>query len=292
MHSRMRVWSRIHYYLWAAVFLAAACTENPLFQGGTVLPGKSRISGRISLSDSLSAMNAVVWMEGFDIMVRADTTGAFVLTLPVPSQQPGHGLTGAFALYFYMADYRLASREIVVLDGYVQDSKGAVGENGVLRETLRLEKLLDLYTDVEPDKINESYAGTIDCRIFLQAAGEPVSVLTRIDEDRVTAGFVVPVRGTDGVPLPVENVQQMPSLKTIGTDPVEWVFKFEKRPGSLRAGDYEIVPYIAIMQVDIPEALLRRIGENVQDFEPGFLDVPFHRRGGMLLVVSGGEIEE
>jgi len=265
------------------------CTDNPLFTGGDIIPGNSHISGRISLSDQMEPENILVWLEGFDIAVKTDINGDFDMTLPVPAQQPNNGLTGVYNLYFYVADYWLNAAELVVLNGYVEDSKGIIGENGVLKETIELEKMLTIFTDLEPDKISETYSGTIFCRIFLQAARDSVSVITHIEEDLVTASFIVPQAGAVSEMIQYERTPVNPSVQLIGTEQKVWIMRIEFEQGMLREGDYEVVPYIVAMQPYIPPGLMNRLGNNVQQFDPAFLTIPFKRGGGMLHVKPSGD---
>ena len=242
----------------------------------------------VSLSDGMTPDNVLVWLEGFDLPARTDQAGAFEMNLPVPAQQPNNGLTGVFKLYFYVADYWLTYRDVIVLNGYVEDSRGSIGENGVLSEDVQLIKMLTLFTDLEPDKISEIYSGIIFCRFYLQATSDSVMVITRMDEEAVTAAFIVPQPNAVSELMQYEKTPVNTSVQEIGTDEEIWIMRLELTQDDLREGDYEVVPYIVALQPLVPPGLMKHLGSKAQDFNVDFLNVPFKRQGGMLHIKPSG----
>jgi hypothetical protein len=273
--------------LLSLLLVLSRCTENPLFTGDDILPGNSKISGQVSLGLD-SPENVVVWLEGFDLLTRTDSEGKFEMTLPVPAQQPDQGLTGSFNLYFYVANYRLVTRSIVVLDGYVEDGKGSISEEGAITEVISLEKMLTLFTDLEPDKINRNYQGNITCTITVTAVRDSVQVIAHMSNSVLTAGFIVPRPGTTYNIVPYERIPEVPILCEITTEGTVWEYTVEAINTLVGDGDYEVVPYIVVLQPFIPPGLMNRLGSNALEFDPAYLDVPFKRSGGLLFISSTG----
>ena len=263
-----------------------ACTENPFFKEDTIVPANREIRGRVVLSDYTRPDGVFVWLEGFDINTRTDEDGRFRITLPSSSSQPGGGLNGVFKLYFYVANYRLGSVAVVVLKGNVQDFESDIGEDGELRQTHVLSKLLHIRISVDPASIVDNQRNTVRATVTLWAEDDSVVVnLPRMGKDELAVGFLEKVNADEAYVKLVENGDYVPFVDTVRADPQEWYLDVHYEPGMCPPGDYLVIPYLLVEQTGIPPELMSSLGVGVSDFSPSYLNIPFKREGGELSIV-------
>jgi len=280
---------RIAIILFGGVCLSllCGCTENPLDK--STISSKSRqIHGKVRLSDESSSEGVYVWLEGFNIGTFTDQTGQFQVTLPPPETHgTPTGVNGVFNLYFYVANYRLSSAEVVVQNGEYLPSWGDIDANGEINGVISLRKLLRISTVVDPDTVTTSFEGPIDVQVSLQATFDSVTVVfPKIIEG--SSGAILLKRLESGdvfVDIP-DMSDSTQTIERIGPEIRNWNMVFNAGTGVLPEGQYEIIPYFFIEQDSMPAGLLTSLSMNVKELGPDYLKIPFKREGG-LFVVTG-----
>jgi len=139
----------------------------------------------------MSPDDVFVWLEGLDISTRTDPEGFFQITLPPPSSQPGGSLSGVFKLYFYVANYRLDSAYVVILNGCVEYDHGDLNEKGEISRTKCLSEFLSIRTSLNPSTIDENYEGFIDVTVSVHTDTDTVVVeVPKMMGNLMTAAFI------------------------------------------------------------------------------------------------------
>lgn len=278
----------------AGVFLVglSGCVENP-FGEDKISPGSGQVSGSVQLHDGSSPEGIYVWLESFDMGTYTDENGRFQVTLPPPASQgtPG-GVSGPFDLYFYLANYRLASSRVVVRNGTFAYGQGDVSKDGELIEPKILMRFLKISTQVTPPVIDTDSDSTVHVKIYvkitLQATIDTVTVVfPRLLEDLVGSVFSRKLDSDEVFILTTNSVGYVTnSAELIGRSPYNRTMVFELRPGAFSQGDYEVIPYLLVKHEIIPQRLLESLGSNVEELSPDYLKIPFRRECGRLRVTN------
>jgi len=284
----MNILKNVAVMLAAGVWLAinAGCTKNPFGEDKKISSGTRQIRGNVVLDDRSDPEGTYIWLESFDIGARADQNGFFQLNLPPPSSQgtPG-GVSGVFRLYFYLANYTLASSQVVTQNGAFLYSKGALDENGNLTGPKELEKFLDINIQVAPDSVPANFPGTIEVQINLQARLDTVTVTFPSSTGRTFGAVILKqIGGTAVFVFPSLIGELGRETLVIGLFQRARRMSFSFAPQTLPPGQYEVVPHMFITHQTIPRELSNNFGQNLQ--EPGlqYLNLPMRRRGGRLAV--------
>jgi len=275
----------IFRFLITGIFLLFVyqCNQNPFFDDDWVDLGNRRIHGKVSLSDDSTPDSIFVWLEGFDLGTWTESDGSFELILPLASEQPGGGLWGGFDLYYYIANYQIYVADIIVQDGYVLDNNGSIGVDGEVTISPILKKLLDVSTTIEPDTVALDFEGVIECTIMLRAIGDPISVITSLSQDTLLAAFIQNIENRDA--RIVNEDAHVNSLATIEDIPVVWMMRIPYTANWLESGNYEIIPFVLVLQPFIPPGLLKHFGPESQSFVLDYLNIPMKRTAEPLVVL-------
>ena len=51
-------------------------------------------------------------------------------------------------------------------------------------------------------------------------------------------------------------------------------------------GNYQMVPYTIVKQPEIPDDLLKSLGDNVSEFHQDYLNLPFKRSGEIFTIIE------
>jgi len=271
-----------------ALLWRPACTHNPLSKDPAIF--SPAIQGRITLSDYADPQNIYVWLAGAGVSTRTAADGAFALPLPAPGTQPGKGLNGEYALYFYCANYRLDSLMVLFQDGEALLGQAGLDQNGFLTRTIKLIRLLDIEIVLDKTMLSARRADTLMASVYIQADEQAYTVRGYFSKPlfkgdaAFTAGFVYndklvrrvlqPDRLYAYAPFTVD--QEKKALLPI---------RLCVAPAELPAGEYEIIPYLLIAQQNLPADLLRSMGSHVEEFHPDHTLIPVQVRGNRFKVV-------
>ncbi|MDZ7343405.1 MAG: hypothetical protein ONA90_02700 [candidate division KSB1 bacterium] len=265
------------------------CTSNPFGGDDKISAGTSKIYGTLQLNDSASPAGVYVWLEGFGVNTRTNANGHFEVTLPPPSSQgSGGGVSGVFRLYFYSANYKLASAQVLTRNGAFVYASGDVNANGEVSSPTVLAKFLRIKTAVTPASVPVHLAANITVQVTLEAV-----------DDSVTVVFPHAIGGMLGAillkPTASEQVFVVHALPGVVGNEVTIVGRarphtrgmvFNLQQTSLPPAQYQVVPYLLIRHEAIPAGLMASLGANAEAPGPNYLNIPFHREGGQFTVES------
>ena len=261
------------------------CMGNSITENEILLPNR-QIHGSVRLSDNQSNVGVYVWLEGFNIGTRTDSQGKFQITLP-PQGSSG-GITGAFNLFYYMANFVLASTPVFIQNGEFVYSIGEIDSRGELSSPKFLLQNLFIETRVNPSSVSLS---------DLSEAGDQfvivrVDVILQAPVDSVIVFFPVLVNDTYG-PLIFRNIDTnevsifgttitelvVSDLDTIDAVPTTRIMALKLERNALEPGEYEIVPYLLVKEPGVPAQLIASLGQRVEELGPNYLNIPFRRQG-------------
>ncbi len=287
---------------WLVIVSLFNCTSNPI-DNDEVSTRNQQIKGTIALSDNASPNEVYVWLSGVEVGTFTDVDGKFDLILPTSNAQSGGGISGHFYLYFYMANYRLDSVSVAIRKGVVQTGQGDINDNGELEETIRLQKLLNVYISASPT----SYPYFTDnisiiqeyCDIYT-GFEEPLVVL--VDLTSFSHSLFIKFPNTSTGPASIlflENIdpdQQFTKRIAVSETIINsslisqelnrefrsWIGSFKLEPDMLPPGQYRIIPYFFVQQNIVPQALMD--GLYLSSNNPGldFINIPMKHNNVIL----------
>lgn len=267
--------------------LFQGCTESP-FEGDIAAEPK-QITGLVDLVDTLNDEKGVyVWLSGLDLSTYTDSTGAFTLAMP---KNVSRDFNGVFTLYFYVANYRLNRATVVVREGKFLYGAGDITPDGRVKEAVKLSKILDIKTIVEPTQVQSSYRGPIHLQTTLQAVDDSVSVVFPKSVGGLLGGMFFRHLGTGQIYIDIVDVGANTRDETlIGREPRSRRQVFELNGANYRelflpVGEYIVIPFFLILQDDLPQELFNSFGEKADDLTPNFLKIPFRRDEARFQIV-------
>ncbi len=266
-----------------------ACEDSPLSQADISLPNQS-VSGQVRFDNNISPEGIYVWFQGFNLGTRTDQEGRFRFVLPpAVTQGAAGGTTGAFNIYYYVANFTLDSSTVAVVDGSFLYSQGELGSTGELNVTKILKQLLKIETSVQPASVfRESITVTegktdfiMSVEVALSAVRDSVIVSFPRDVGEVqgplifrnmeTGEFKVLQSTVAGVVTSTrDTIDQVPTIRT---------YALPLFPDDLQSGEYEIIPYLFLEEIPLPAGLLESLSEDVTELGEGYLSMPFLRQG-------------
>jgi len=282
-------WRSPHLALLLAISLTAGCIENPFGGKNDISSGTRSMSGTVQLSDRSSPADTYVWLENFNLGVRAGTSGQFALILPPPAAQGGNGATGIFNLYFYMANYELTTAKVATRNGAFIYSEADLNKKGELTATKSLKKFLSINTTLTPATISANSTQLLDIQITLQTINDTVTVV--IPESPGTGNLIGALLIRD------LNKSDIYLYKTTPLGNIREIVQLHGPPHVRQAalslltlplppGDYEVIPYLLIRHQDLPPGLSATLGNGLETLSANYLQIPMRREGGKLHVTQ------
>ena len=95
-------------------------------------------------------------------------------------------------------------------------------------------------------------------------------------------------QGSDNSIFPIDYKGNGEIYASIKDSVRTWNLTLDIVPNYLPIGEYEIIPYILILQDNVPEELIQSLGDDVEDFGENYLNIPFKRTGGKFKVTPTG----
>ncbi len=269
------------------LLMCAGCTDNPFESDPTIAASKRRIAGVVRLSDRSDHSGAYIWMEGFDIGSVTRSDGSFSLTLPPASAQstPG-GNEGVFRIFAFLGNYRLQSVKTAVHDGAFVFPSTEVGEDGHIHEDLFLQELFSITTDLSRSSIEADSPRTLTVTVTLRSSVPPVEVYYPRMVDGVEGPMLLHNLGTGEVEIYKSTVTGVEIVDNIELGPFAYSrsMLLNIPRYKLKAGEYEIIPYILPRNRVIPNGLLASLGTDISACSGSYVYYPFLRSGGRLRV--------
>jgi len=280
-------------FLLFSTFIFSACTGNP-FSDGEISPGTRRITGNVEVSNNRSPEGVYVWLEGFDIGTFTNQDGEFEITLPSAAQNSG-GAAGILDLYYYLANYKLTTTELIVRSGEFVFTTGEINKKGELHRPKFIPRILDISTVLTPSTAKADTGIFMKVEVVLSSEADSVNVFypreTFIGPNKLIAPLFVKNLET-GTAFYVEatlvgiNKEDLITIERGRPFVRTMVVSMDK--GVLSEGQYEIIPYLRVSQPEVPAELLNNLINDIDSFGLNYLNIPFFRTGGVLSVVKGG----
>ncbi len=271
----------------ASLTIVSQCTDNPFDQNdNNKIIDHHVLQGTLSLSDTASKSDIFIWLAGAGISTFSDSRGSFRLQLPNTAEI--RGLNGVFGLYYYLGNYRIDSSQVLIRDGVFEYGKSDINDDGKIINAPTLKKLLDIRTSVSPAETvsNESFIlfVTVELKAFL----EPVFVGTLKDREEALTSMIFLKKNADilesklyGDPYSPATVEAV----SVGLGSI-WEGKLFIPANYFEPDEYLVVPYIQIIQENIPEELLLSLGEQVHELSYDYLNIPFKQTAAVLQITS------
>ena len=275
--------------LWLVVFVLS-CEQNPIGENKIQMPNRS-ISGTVTLSNSnVDPQNVFVWLEGFNMYTYTDSQGNFEFLLPPPSAQANSkGVSGAFDVYYYVANFNLERTRVYTQNGNFLYSRGGINSDGELTEKKRLIQKLETQVYVQPSSYHSEGINVIAGKTDFILR---VDVTLRSFRDSVVVfypGIYDNIRG----PLMFRNVEtnEVKILSsaiagfanapydTVRTRPLTRTMAVPIFPTELGVGTFEVIPFIRVENPEIPEGIKKEL--ELDFVMPGeeYLRIPYLRSG-------------
>ncbi len=278
--------ARIGRFLYPLVLLFS-CTQNPFTKD--VMISSYSIRGQVELSDGAEPDNVLIWLRDTQISTRTLADGRFELS--VPASHSGSGLNGPFALYFYAANYRMDSVQVIFQNGNLLYGQEGLNEDGLLTRTIHLYKFIDISVTLNPPVIYADQADTVVALVTIKTMDEWTMARGYFSkaefkgDPTFTAGFL----SSASVFLPILRPYKIYSYGEFPVDgqgiallPILLIVN----AGELQAGEYAIVPYLFFPQANIPAGLLAQIGTQPREFNLEYRNMPIKIRDNRLTVLK------
>jgi hypothetical protein len=270
--------------LHAALLPLLGCLENP-FGDDEISGGTRSVRGVVRLNNNASPQGAYVWLEGFNLGTQAGAQGEFTLTLPPAASQGGGGASGAFQVYFFLANYELVTSSVVTRNGAFLYDQGEINKSGELRNTKVLRQFLRISTQVSPSTVPANYNGTISVETTFEATIDTATVVFPNTIAGLLGAVLARRVGTNEAFI----YQAVPGASNVETQrftraPAKRGMTMNFTTAPLPPGDYEIIPYILIRHQSVPSLLLASLGGGVEQLGQSYLNMPMKREGGQFKV--------
>jgi len=281
-------------FLISVSLIFLVCTSNPIFEDRNS-SSKQTIKGKIQLSDGASPDSVFVWLEGFNLSTYTDGGGHFTIQLPPPQSQSGGGLTGDYRIFYYVGNYRIATSSAVIRNGSFEYGAGDIDTDGNVSGTKILQKLADIHTMIQPSEIPEYDSSRVGITLSVTVTVVPTMNSVEVKMP-IGPGGLLTAMIFKGINSPISdavlygNPQLSESIHVTATR--NWQTGIKVRNinltpyYTLEAGEYEVIPYLRIVQDDLPDGLIESIGENADTFNHDYLKIPIRLNPGRLTVTE------
>ncbi len=268
-----------------------SCVQSPF--GEDIRPEPTEIRGQIDLLDDYNDDDIYVWLDGFKIGTRTNEEGFFYLRIPKEVGESAYaGLNGIYKLYFYVANYEINTVDVVVRNGLFVYGEGDLDNNGDVREVVTMEKILKIFTLVEPKWARGSYTGPIDVQVTLQATYDSVNVIYPKSIGGLLGAILLRNLDTEETFVDIPDLgAKTRALEVIGNEPKSRRMIFQLNGTNFRdlfltVGDYRVIPYFLVEHDDLPQELLDTIDKDVELIGKDFLKIPYRREGGRFRIID------
>jgi hypothetical protein len=271
--------------------LVMSCTNNPFSSSKINPPDKQTIQGTVKLSDNTGPDSIFIWLEGVKLSTFTDESGKFKLQLPPPETQPGSGINGIYRLFYYVANYEIQTSVFEIIGGNFVFGQGELDDEGNIRETIILNKLIDIKTVIQPSVIREIDSMRLTISVFIDPYVNSVEITVPKNTDGWLQAMIF--RKIDA-PLSqaVLYGSDQCSMTEVLLQPARWEMGVKawwlspRLYRTLEPGEYEVIPYLRIIQDELPDALIKGIGEDADKFHYHYLKIPIKQEVGHLTVTE------
>lgn len=270
-----------------------ACETNPVGGSTDIAAPRRRLLGEVRLDARMPPAGVYVWLEGFDLGQKTAADGRFEFVLPAPlAQSGGRGVSGAFNIYYFMANFRLAVTPVQVINGDIVYSTDQIDADGEIRIPKTLSQRLRIGTSMQPFSVRNSDIKVTSGRtdflvrvdVTLQAVRDSVIVFFPRKVGHTFSPLLFRNVATNKIKIfgstiagfgasDIETVDRVPLVRTM----VVPLF-----PDDLEPGEYEIIPYLLIQDQEVPGALIESLGLDVLMLGESYINLPMLRQADPL----------
>ncbi len=294
----------IFSFLIISPFVLIQCTSNPL-DSDQISSKYREITGQVKLSDKISPDNVYLYLEGLDVGTYSDAEGKFELQIPSPNSQSGGGLTGAFNLYYFSANYKLDSAKVVLHKGQIQLDKGDLNADGEIKTIKTLQKLANVKINLDPKlfpvpaennniiaeicNFNTGWEKPMSVILDINTLNESVVVQYPNLPQGPTALVYLEKIGTDQKTIYTFSVKEVPGEINLMTESLSheartWITGYQINEGDLPVGTYRVMPYFLIHQSGVPDELLNNLLSDLENPAQGVLNIPMKCQADLLTI--------
>ena len=272
------------------LFVLIGCTSNPFWEDN---PSKKlKIEGYVSANERISDASVFVYVEELNVFTYADSTGYFSIDLLNLESEVGN-FSGSVRVFYYLHNYKLAYSNLFITNGRLTGSQIDFDEHGTLMEPVFLQKLLSLELSIN-NVWNRSNLDSLHFSLKLTSHDEPVSFLSNVKvlsnprrympsgillKSEQYDAFYFDENDTDLVQRTDLNANDVLQLEYYvspdGFSPfmIDDYISIEQQ--LVQNGSYQIMPYIFIIQENVPQKILSSMGiSNAQNISPEYFILP------------------
>ena len=288
------------YLIFFILILFSSCTSNPFWEDSA--SKKINIQGYIDTQSRVSDVPAFVFVENLNISTYTDTSGFFSIDFPSLEMEDGV-FSGAVKVYYYIHNYKIAYSTLYITNGRLTSEQIDFDENGVLINIISLKELasFDLSIDNIWDRTN---GDTLKLSLTINSKNYPFSYFSYVDIQSnprryIPSGVLLKSKTNQAVYYDKNNTDFL--QKTDVSLNETKVLDFKVAPNDffpfiiddyilleqqlVQSGEHEVLPYIHIIQDDIPDELFESIGiQNAAIIGENYLKMPIEIMKETLLI--------
>ena len=288
------------YLIFFILILFSSCTSNPFWEDSA--SKKINIQGHIDTQSGVSDVPAFVFVENLNISTYTDTSGFFSIDFPSLEMEDGV-FSGAVKVYYYIHNYKIAYSTLYITNGRLTSEQVDFDENGVLINIISLKELasFDLSIDNIWDRTN---GDTLKLSLTINSKNYPFSYFSYVDIQSnprryIPSGVLLKSKTNQAVYYDKNNTDFL--QKTDVSLNETKVLDFKVAPNNffpfiiddyilleqqlVQSGEHEVLPYIHIIQDDIPDQLFESIGiQNAGIIGESYLKMPIEIMKETLLI--------
>lgn len=279
----------VSFFLTLGAALNFNCLENP-FGNQDEIRDKRQVSGQVVFAAGGAAAGVFVWLDIYNVSVSTDAEGKFKIVLP--AAQSRSGLVQEGVLYFYIANYQLASARVKILNGEFMPLEDDLDKQGQVRGPIVMRRAVNIVTEVIPASlpanapsllIRASVVADEGCAIVYNplmpevpynmpdTAGLGAAIFRHL----ASGDFFVVRLDPQGraneriVPCSYDSLHR------------ELMIPINQLP-VMPVGKYEVIPYLLCEPENTPSGLLAKLGLELNELGANFLKKPMRRTGGVF----------
>ncbi|MEE9117058.1 MAG: hypothetical protein V3U02_00505 [Calditrichia bacterium] len=263
------------------IFIISACTSNPFF-GDDAARDKHIVKGKVLLEYGDSTEDIYIWLENLNISTRTNAQGDFKLELPRTDDLSGYN--NDLKLYYYVGNYAIQHSNLLVVDGIFEFGKYDINNDGFIKETVYLKKLIDITTTIRPEAMPRDYNGSVDVEVKIINLDTNLLVINRMTREGVLSGYIFREINSPSTSAKIIDFSSVFYRGYRLYNPVTWTGSFVWEKNFLLSGTYEVYPYIFLRQEDIPQELLESFGTKADQLTDAYLKIPFKHNSDILTI--------
>ena len=272
------------------LFFLVGCTSNPFWEDK---PSKKvEIEGYVFANERVSDASVFVYVEDLNVFTYTDSSGYFSIDLLNLESGVGN-FSGSVRVFYYLHNYKLAYSTLFITNGRLTGSQTDFDEYGTLIEPVILQKLLSLELSIN-NVWDRSNADSLRFSLTLMSHDEPVSFLSYVnvlsDPRRyVPSGILLKSNQNDAVYFDENDADLIQRTDLNSNDLLQMDYNVSSdgflpfviddyislEQQLVQNGSYLILPYVFIIQENIPHQILSSMGiNNVQNISADYFTMP------------------